>query len=159
MVADDVIDPAALLPGDVVQDKATHKPLQIIGYDLRAAEQVGDVWKSKVNHEVYDIQPDEQVFECVYLPKGERIHVPDDIHRFPACRLERVQSEFPTDDYRVQAVVVRAVLAHLVADLRNRGYEKVADAVLTELNAMLPADYVRSITEMSEVVDYEVDDG
>jgi len=157
MTPNSLQNPDVILPGDVVQDRATHKPLQVIDTEPRQAGRVTVVWESEINHEEYDIQPDEQVFNCVYLPKGERVHTPRDVHPFPQSRLRRVPSEQPSASDRPQAVVVRSFLAEVVADLRDRGAESVADAVAAEVGAIEDSDYALSVTELADVIAAERD--
>lgn len=155
MVVDDIIDPNELVVGDVVQDKATHKPLQILGRERRRAVDLDTVMGSLVNRAVFDVDPDDKLYRCVFLPKGERLHVPNEIHHFPADRLERVRTEYPSDDARPQAVVARAVMANLLAEMRNRG-EKDAAAVLEQVICdELPDEYAGSTIELSDVVRQE----
>lgn len=131
MTADDLQDDDHLLPGDVVVDENTHRPMQVTGFDLRQAKQVDAVWNSNVNQHYHDIQPDDEVMELIGLPTGRRYFVPEDVERFPSIRLKRILTESATGDRRVQEKVVRSVLAHLVADARQQGNEELAQSMLS----------------------------
>jgi len=152
MTADDLLADDTLLPGDVVVDETTHKPMQVTGFDLRPAEQVDEVWQSSVNQHKHDLDPDATVMELVDIPTGRRYFVPEDVSRYPVQRLDRVLTEPATTDRRVQAKVVRAVLAHLVADARDRGYSDMADGMLALMEAHFTDRYAGEIEEFSQTV-------
>lgn len=152
VTASGLLDTDVLLPGDVVVDGATHKPMQVVGYDQRDAAQVDDVWDSDVNQHRYDIAPSADVVELVDIPRGTHYFVPESVQRYPASRLQRVLPEPATQDRRVQEKLVRAVFSHIIADIRARDADTVADAVLTVCRQHWSDGYVDEIAEFAETV-------
>ncbi len=150
MLPTDITNPDELLTGDVVQDRSNNKPMQIVGRDLRSPDQVDQIWENTMNRKMFGLTEDDTVYECVYLPTGSRLAIPNEKHLFPGCRLERVQAEHPTEYGRVQAEMMKSVLACVTAQMRNDGYDTVADAVIAELRTMLPDNYVDAVNELSE---------
>jgi len=155
MSLDAVIDTESLLIGDVVQDKSSNKPLQIVGHPQQDARKFENVWNSTVNHELFDIDADSEVYQCVYLPDGDRYHLPYDIHEFPAERLKRVKAEYPTDDTRLQAITVRSILANIIAETYSNHGSKAASVIETAVSDTLPDDYADSIVELAEASRYK----
>lgn len=149
MSAGDILQDDVLLPGDVVVDSDTHRPMQVTGYDPRDAENVPEVWNSDVNRHHYDLSPDASVIELIETPTGRRYFVPDAVQLYPEDRLKRVLPEPPTQERRPQQKVVRAVLAHLVSDARQRGHENVADAILALCKDHWSGSFVHEIDEFS----------
>ena len=155
MSLDAVIDPDALLIGDVVQDKSTNKPMQIVGHPPHGADSFESVWNSSVNHELFNIDADSDVYRCVYLPKGDRYHLPHDTHEFPVERLQRVKSEYPTSDTRLQAITVRSILANIIAETHSNRGSEVASVIETAVSDTLPDEYADSIIELAEASRYK----
>lgn len=150
MNEDDLLSEDTLLPGDVVVDEATHRPMQVTGYDLRGAESVPEVWESDVNRHSYDIDPDADVMELVKLPMGDRYFVPDSPIKFPAVRLKRVIPEPATGDRRVQQKVVRSILSHLLADARWNAPDGFAAEFTTLLRRNFEDEFVGEVEDFSE---------
>lgn len=144
--------PNVIFPGDVVQDRANHKPLQVVDYELRDAEDVPVVWNSEVNQREFEVTPSEQVFQCVYLPQGDRVHIPQETHPFPRSRLRRVPAEAPSDADRVQVSVARSAVARMVADLRRRDHDSIADAVVTVAEETQSPQFARATSELADVL-------
>lgn len=152
VTADDVLDDDVLLPGDVVTDAATHRPMQVVGYDHRTAEQVEEVWESDVNQQWLDLDPDGDVVELVSIPRGDRYFVPTDVERFPVERLQRVLTEPATGECRTQRKVVRAVLAHLVSDARSLDHEGLDEVLLALFRRHWSDEFVDEIEEFAGTV-------
>lgn len=148
----------ALLPGDVVLDMANHRPMQVTGYDTRPACDVEEVWESETNHEYFDIDSDERVIELVDVPTGSHYYVPEDIRLYPRSRLGRLVTESATGDRRVQEKLVRVVMAHIIADLRELGCDNAADDVTVVVNEHWDDEYVSDIVGLSETVSSVVGD-
>lgn len=153
MDAQRLLNGERLLPGDVVVDKATHRPMQVTGYDLRRAEDVPEVWNSDVNHHKYGIEEDSTVLELVNLPRGKRYFVPDTVRRFPECRLDRILTEPATEERRTQPKVVRSLLSHLVADARNRGHDSMVTGMVALMREHLTDDFVDEVEEFAETIE------
>lgn len=130
MDVEDLTDGSAILPGDVVIDSDTHRPMQVTGLEMRRADQIRPVWESNVNRHKYDIEPDASVLELVGLPTGNQYFVPDTVDRYPEVRLDRVLTAPATGERRPQAKVVRSAISHLVNDARYQGHDALADAII-----------------------------
>jgi hypothetical protein len=153
MTARDLLDGDALLPGDVVVDKTTHRPMQVTGYEQRNAEQVPEVWESNVNQHGLSLDPEASVIELIDLPTGNHYYVPEEIERFPTDRLMRIITEPATDERRVQEKVVRSVMAHLLSDLRTHDDGIVAASALLDVCQTHWGDeYVSEVAEFAELV-------
>lgn len=148
--AQDLLDGDVLLPGDLVVDDATHKPMFVTGYDTRPVEEVSEVWDSNVNRYKYDIHPGDRVVELVNAPTGTHYFVPESVERYPAKRLSRHLVEPATSERRPQQKVVRAVVSMLVSDAREMDKETFADAILALCRQRWPDDFVDEIEEFSQ---------
>jgi len=146
----DLLDRDALLPGDVVLDMTSHRPMQVTGYAPHDAIDVQRVWNSNVNQEHYDIEPGENVLELVDVPTGTHYFVPEDMQEYPDVRLGRVLTEPATGQRRVQEKVVRAVMSHLLADLWKHDGGKTADALLAVCRQHWTEEYVSEVAEFAE---------
>lgn len=150
ITADNLLDGDVLLPGDVVVDKANHKPMQVVGYDLRNAEQVPAVRDSTVNEHRYEVDEESLMVETIDLPRGQRYFVPEDVKVYPEERLDPVLTRPATGERRPQAKVFRSMMAHLLGDLYVRGHEKMADGLLALMRDHFSEDYVDEIAELAD---------
>jgi len=141
-----------LIPGDVVLDMANHNPLLVTGVSMMGADRVDEVWKSRANHEMFDIGTESDIYETIYLPRGNGVMVPDDTHCFPSERLRRVPTEAATGDRRVQKTVVRSVIAHMIADMRNTDRAGQAEIIESQLRRMFDNGYAAEITEIADAI-------
>lgn len=152
MAIGDIARRDALLPGDVVLDMQNHRPMQVTGYESAPAREVPEVWQSNINQEYHEIEPNEDVLRLVDIPTGSHYFVPEEVNRYPECRLGRVLTSPATGERRVQQKVVRAVLAHVVADMRSRDAQSVADAVLSVCREHWSDTFVSEISEFADSV-------
>lgn len=149
---DRLLDSDAIIPGDVVYDRATFKPLQVVRLRSDTAENVDGVWGNQVNHVYYGIEPDSRVADVVFLPKGERITVPTSVHQFPLERLQRVPTALPTEDYRPQAIVVRAMFAHAYAQMRANHAADAAGELLTAVSELVSDRFADEVEELGDAI-------
>lgn len=156
MTADDLLNDDVLLPGDVVLDMTNHRPMQVTGYSQKSASEVDVVWDSNVNQEFYGLDPGARLVELVSVPTGSHYYIPEGVRTYPEARLGRVLTEPATRERRVQSKVVRSVLSHLVGDLRRRGGENTAEALLKLIEENLSRDFRQEVDEFSRVV---IEDG
>lgn len=147
---DDLLHDDALLPGDVVVDANNHKPMYVTGISTRDAVDVPAVWQSDINKHYHDIDPDETVMELVDIPTGHHYFIPEETRLYPEPRLKRLLTAPATNDRRPQEKVVRAVLANLVADAKDRGQGAVGDAILSLAADRWDDEYVEQIREFAE---------
>jgi len=145
-----------LLPGDVVVDKVDHTSRVIIGYHRMSASRVDPVWDDAVNHDVLGIEPDSTVVKTVPLPEPGSVEVDREVTLHPVERFMRIPFEVADDSDRTQRVVVRSVLAHMLADMRNTDRDGLAEAVENELRRMFDREYAEDIISLSGAIDTAV---
>ena len=85
----------AISTGDIVVDLSSGKALQVIG---KSVQTVGEhpQTRSDATAEMFDAAPDETVFECVFLPDGEKVSPPTKTYAYPESRLLRYPVEKAT---------------------------------------------------------------
>jgi hypothetical protein len=147
-----LLDRDALLPGDVVLDMTSHRPMQVTGVSRRDAADVQRVWDNDVNQEYYDLDPDENVLELVDVPTGSQYFVPQDTKQYPEVRLGRLLTEPATGDRRVQEKVVRAAMSHLLADVREVYGDNYADAVKSVFHNHWTGEFADEVAEFADTL-------
>jgi hypothetical protein len=94
--------------GDVVVDLAQGSLMQVVGYEGRVeqhAESEGYDLAEYACHPLFDVQPDEMVWTCVYLGSSLK-SLPDASYDSPASRLARVPVEEAREEIpRVQRTI------------------------------------------------------
>lgn len=72
--------------GAIVVDLSSGKGLQVVG---KSAKTVGEhrQTRSDATAEMFGADPDEAVFECVFLPDGEKVTPPSKTYAYPESRL------------------------------------------------------------------------
>lgn len=145
-----------LLPGDVVVDKIDHTSRVITGYHRMSASRVDSVWDDPVNHDVLDIDPDSTVVETVPLPEPGSVELDREVTPYPVERFMRIPFEVADNSERTQRVVVRSVLAHMLADMRNTDRGGLAESVENELRRMFDREYAEDIISLSGAIDTTV---
>lgn len=148
----DLLDRDTLLPGDVVLDMTSHRPMQVTGVSRRDACDVQRVWNSDVNQEYYGLDPEENVLELVDVPTGTHYFVPEEKQEYPEVRLGRLLTEPATGDRRVQEKLVRAVVSHLLADLRMVYGDDYADAVESVFRNHWTGGFADEVTEFADTL-------
>ena len=109
-VADDEIS-----TGDIVVDLSSGKGLQVVG---KSSMTVGKhpQTRSDATAEMFDADPDEPVFECVFLPDGEKVSPPTKTYAYPASRLLRYPVENATDHAGGVQIWLRVAFLDEIAD-------------------------------------------
>lgn len=137
--------------GDVVMDLSQKTPLHVVGISPKTAEEHEYVRGDKVA-EMFDVAPDETLYECAFLPAGDdQISPPKRTYSYPESRLLRFPSERPTSMDRIQT------------ELRNCTLQSIVDAadddVRTELLELIEGVYngrtADRIRELAEADDLE----
>ena len=101
--------------GDIVVDLSSGKGLQVIG---KSSMTVGEhpQTRSDATAEMFDADPDEPVFECVFLPDGEKVSPPTKTYAYPASRLLRYPVENATDHVGGVQIWLRVAFLNEIAD-------------------------------------------
>lgn len=105
-------DADAIQAGDVVVDLASGKALQVVSKSATPAGE-HDQTRSDATAEMFDADADEPVFNCVFLPDGERVSPPSKTYAYPESRLLRYPVEDAGDGKRIQHHLIAAILTDL----------------------------------------------
>jgi|GEM_PF-4032499 len=91
-----VYDDAAISTGDIVVDLASGKALQVVG---KSVQTVGEhpQTRSDDTAEMFGAHSAETVFDCVFLPDGEKVTPPTKTYAYPESRLLRYPVENATE--------------------------------------------------------------
>jgi len=119
--------------GDVVVDLARGKALQVVSESAQRAGEHPET-RSDRTADLFDVDPEEPVYNCVFLPDGDgSISPPTKTYAYPQSRLLRFPVEEATDNSSIHHHMRVATLIELAesADDRSRGsvfYSIVKDA-------------------------------
>ncbi|WP_181693264.1 hypothetical protein [Natronomonas sp. LN261] len=82
--------------GAIVVDLSSGKALQVVG---KSAKTVGEhrQTRSDATAEMFGAEPDEPVYQCVFLPDGEKLTPPTKTYAYPESRLLRYPVENATE--------------------------------------------------------------
>ena len=83
-------------PGEVLNDEAQNVTVVCVGTRDDTAGDIRDVWDNSRNQH-YDPDPDEPVYQCVYMPDDGEVKVPGRPYDIPESRLTRVKVEDAID--------------------------------------------------------------
>ena len=99
--------------GDVVVDLATGKSLQVLSTAMQSAGEHPQT-RSDDTASMFGAEPDEPVYNCVFLPNGERVSAPSKTYAYPDSRLLRYPVEQAHDGGDTQSIMRTSVVEELV---------------------------------------------
>ncbi|MFB6071119.1 MAG: hypothetical protein ABEJ76_08860 [Halanaeroarchaeum sp.] len=116
-----------ILAGDVVIDLSQGIPLQVVSQSTKTAGEHEYTRGDRVA-EMFGVEADEPVYECVFLPTPEdQISPPKRTYSYPESRLVRFPSEAGT------------TLDRLQTELRSRALRSLVDAADEDLRGAILA--------------------
>ncbi|WP_276258101.1 hypothetical protein [Haloglomus litoreum] len=111
---------ASLTAGDVVVDLASGQALQVVSVATQPAGEHPQT-RSDGTAAMFDAAPEEPVYNCVFLPDGEKISPPTKTYAYPESRLLRYPVERATDGVGLQTHLRAAMLTQLCAATADEG--------------------------------------
>ena len=116
-----------ILAGDVVIDLSQGVPLQVVSRSSKTAGE-HEYTRGDGVAEMFGADPDEPVYECVFLPTSDdQISPPKRTYSYPESRLIRFPSEAATSLNRLQT------------ELRSRALRSLVDAADDDLQESIIA--------------------
>jgi hypothetical protein len=98
--------------GTVVVDLASGQALQVVSVATQPAGEHPQT-RSDPTAEMFDSDADEPVYNCVFLPDGEKVSPPSKTYAYPESRLLRYPVERATDGVDLQTHLRAAMLTQL----------------------------------------------
>lgn len=158
-------DPLRL--GSVVTDaRRGPTPLRVVASDHRSAGDHPDVDVDRPENLAHGVEPDDAVYECVFLPDADddRVSGPRKAYAFPESVLSRVRCEAALEDgaRRLHTQIVREAFAALLATAKTAddvAVEQVVRDMIIAANGRLecavPSEVLLSeADELAEAVVY-----
>jgi hypothetical protein len=136
--------------GDIVVDLSSGKSLQVVG---KSEQTVGEhpQTRSDDTAEMFGANPDETVFQCVFLPDGEKITPPTKTYAYPESRLLRYPVERATDHAGGVQMWLRTAFLNELAD---GVYRSGNDDLRRDLEALITDVYSEDVAGVfSELVE------
>jgi len=121
--------------GAIVVDLASGTALQVVG---TSAQTVGEhrQTRSDATAEMFNAEPDEAVYECVFLPDGGKISPPTKTYAYPESRLLRYPVESATEHAGgIQMWLRSAFIDELAEGVADNPYTDSFEAGLFDLLA------------------------
>ena len=144
--------------GAIVVDLASGKALQVVGKSAKTVDEHRQT-RSDATAEMFDAEPDEAVYQCVFLPDGEKVSPPTKTYAYPESRLLRYPVENATKhaggiQLWLRSAFIDELAEGVVDDLSfNRQFRE-------ELRALLADVYSPDLAEtFEELVEAHRQDG
>jgi len=139
-------DETGISTGDVVVHLRTGSALQVVS---RATQPAGEHPETRFDatSEMFDGNPEELVYNCVYLPGGDHISSPSNTYACPESQLLRYPVEDAVDcTGSIQTWLRTAFLSELADGIRRAGNDKLR----RKLTSLVEDVYTSEIAEHFE---------
>jgi len=136
--------------GAIVVDLASGKGLQVVGKSAKTVGEHGHT-RSDATAEMFDAEPDEAVYQCVFLPDGEKVSPPTKTYAYPESRLLRYPVENATEHAGGIQLWLRSAFIDELAEGVSRGVGPELECQLRQLLAdVYSADLAETFEELVE---------
>lgn len=142
---------SSIATGDVVVDLSSGKSLLVVG---KSVQTVGEhpATRSDSTAEMFGADLEEPVFDCVFLPDGEKVTPPSKTYAYPESRLLRYPVERATDFEGSVQIWLRTAWLQELADgvvrSGNEEFERQLWHLIADIyNDEVAEDFERMIAE------------